>query len=100
VYAKRGELVRLGTGEDAKRARDVESTAWRIACTPARTAAIRRSSGPRTAATMQNSAAPVCAVWRAASTSEGMSSLPARTGVSKPTRLRAEVAVLGAAAGL
>ena len=32
---------------------------------------------------MQNSVAPVAAVWRAASTSDGMSSRAARTGVSK-----------------
>ena len=59
------------------------STASRMAATPSRTWAISRSSGPRTAATMQNSVAPVAAVWRAASTSEGMSSRTARTGLSK-----------------
>ena len=53
-----------------------------IAFTPSRTCAISRSSGPRTAATMQNSVAPVAAVSRAASTSDGMSSRTARTGVS------------------
>ncbi len=58
------------------------STASRMAATASRTCAIRRSSGPRTAATMQNSVAPVAAVSRAASTSEGMSSFAARTGVS------------------
>ena len=49
---------------------------------------------------MQNSVAPVAAVSRAASTSDGMSSRTARTGVSKRPDWRAEVAVLGAAAGL
>ena len=38
------------------------STAALIASTPSRTWAIKRSSGPRTAATMQNSVAPVAAV--------------------------------------
>jgi hypothetical protein len=42
------------------------STASRIARTPASTCAISRSSGPRTAATMQNSVAPVAAVSTAA----------------------------------
>ena len=42
-----------------------------------------RASGPRTAATMQNSVAPVAAVSRAAWTSDGMSSRAARTVVSK-----------------
>src|ERR1700754_861859 len=54
-----------------------------IAATPSRTCSISRSSGPRTAATMQNSVAPVAAVSRAASTSDGMSSRTERTGVSK-----------------
>ena len=49
---------------------------------------------------MQNSVAPVAAVSRAASTSEGMSSQAARTGRVEQAGLRAEVAVLGAAAGL
>ena len=56
------------------------STAARIAATPSRICAISRSSGPRTAATMQNSVAPVAAVCLAASTSDGMSSQTARTG--------------------
>ncbi len=56
------------------------STAAWIAATPSRIWAISRSSGPRTAATMQNSVAPVAAVCLAASTSEGMSSQAARTG--------------------
>ena len=58
------------------------STASRIAAMPAATCAISRSSGPRTAATMQNSVAPVLAVCFAASTSDGMSSHAARTGES------------------
>ena len=56
------------------------STSLRIASTPAATWAINRSSGPRTAATMQNSVAPVLAVCRAASTRLGMSSRALRTG--------------------
>ena len=56
------------------------STASRIAATPSRICAISRSSGPRTAATMQNSVAPVAAVSIAAFTSDGMSSHAARTG--------------------
>ena len=49
---------------------------------------------------MQNSVAPVAAVWRAASTSDGMSSQTARTGEANTPDWRAEVAVLRAAAGL
>ena len=49
---------------------------------PAATWGISFSSGPRTAATMQNSVAPVFAVCLAASTSVGMSSHAARTGDS------------------
>ena len=56
------------------------STAARIAATPSRICAMSRSSGPRTAATMQNSVAPVAAVCTAASTRAGMSSQAARTG--------------------
>ena len=56
------------------------STAALIAATPSRIWAIRRSSGPRTAATMQNSLAPVAAVCSAALTSSGMSSQTERTG--------------------
>ena len=59
------------------------STAALMAATPSRICAISRSSGPRTAATMQNSVAPVAAVSTAARTSEGMSSHAARTGVGK-----------------
>ncbi len=59
------------------------STSALIAATPSRTCAISRSSGPRTAATMQNSLAPVAAVSFAASTSDAMSSHAARTGVGK-----------------
>ena len=77
----------------------ISTSAW-MAATASRTCAIRRSSGPRTAATRQNSVAPVAAVCRAASTSAGMSSRTARTGRLEAARLRAEVAVLGAAAGL
>src|SRR5882757_6588348 len=51
-----------------------------IAWMPAATWVISRSSGPRTAATMQNSVAPVLAVCLAASTSIGMSSHAERTG--------------------
>ena len=58
------------------------STSSLIAAMPAATCAISRSSGPRTAATMQNSVAPVFAVCFAASTSIGMSSHAARTGES------------------
>ena len=58
------------------------STSALIATIASRTCAIRRRSGPRTAATRQNSVAPVAAVSRAASTSAGMSSRTARTGVS------------------
>src|SRR6266511_639126 len=47
------------------------STSARIAATPSRICLISRSSGPRTAATMQNSVAPVAAVCRAAATSGG-----------------------------
>ena len=61
------------------------STAARIAATPSRIWVISRASGPRTAATMQNSVAPVAAVSFAACTSEGMSSQAARTGeANKP----------------
>ena len=56
------------------------STAAWIAATPSRTWVISRSSGPRTAATMQNSVAPVAAVSSAALTSSGMSSQTERTG--------------------
>ena len=56
------------------------STASLIAFTPSRIWLIRRSSGPRTAATMQNSLAPVAAVCSAALTSWGMSSHTERTG--------------------
>ena len=76
------------------------STASRIAATPSRIWVISRASGPRTAATMQNSVAPVAAVSFAACTSDGMSSQAARTGDCEQPGLRAEVAVLGAAAGL
>ncbi len=58
------------------------STSLRIASTPAATWAISRSSGPRTAATMQNSVAPDLAVCLAASTRLGMSSRALRTGDS------------------
>lgn len=58
------------------------STASLIALTPSRTWDISRSSGPRTAATMQNSVAPVRAVSLAASTSSGMLSHTDRTGDS------------------
>ena len=58
------------------------STSSRIAAIPAATCAISRASGPRTAATMQNSVAPVLAVCFAASTSVGMSSHAERTGES------------------
>ena len=56
------------------------STAAWIALMPSRTCDISRSSGPRTAATMQNSVAPVAAVSSAALTSCGMSSQTERTG--------------------
>ena len=56
------------------------STSLRIASIPAATCAINRSSGPRTAATMQNPVAPVLAVCLAASTRLGMSSQALRTG--------------------
>ena len=56
------------------------STSLRIASMPAATWAISRSSGPRTAATMQNSVAPDLAVCLAASTRLGMSSQALRTG--------------------
>ena len=58
------------------------STSSRIAAMPAATCAISRGVGPRTAATMQNSVAPVFAVCFAASTSDGMSSHAERTGES------------------
>ena len=58
------------------------STASLIAAMPAATWAISRSFGPRTAATMQNSVAPVFAVCLAASTSDGTSSQAERTGES------------------
>ena len=56
------------------------STASLIALTPSRIWLISRSSGPRTAATMQNSLAPVAAVCSAALTSSGMFSQTERTG--------------------
>ena len=56
------------------------STASLIARTPSRICSISRSSGPRTAATMQNSLAPVAAVCSAALTSSGMFSHTERTG--------------------
>ncbi len=59
------------------------STSLRIASMPAATCASSRSSGPRTAATMQNSVAPVFAVCLAASTRLGMSSHALRTGEAK-----------------
>ncbi|CAB4623517.1 unannotated protein [freshwater metagenome] len=61
------------------------STASLIAATPSRICSMSLSSGPRTAATMQNSLAPVAAVWRAAVTSSSMLSQTDRTGeVNKP----------------
>ncbi len=59
------------------------STSLRIASMPAATWDSSRSSGPRTAATMQNSVAPVLAVCLAASTRLGMSSQALRTGEAK-----------------
>src|SRR3984957_7168058 len=56
------------------------STSSRIAFTPSRSCAISRASGPRAAATMQNSVAPVARVRLAASTSSAMSSHTGRTG--------------------
>ena len=56
------------------------STSLRMASMPAATCASSRSSGPRTAATMQNSVAPDFAVCLAASTRLGMSSQALRTG--------------------
>ena len=56
------------------------STSRRTAAMPSRTWAMSLSSGPRTAATMQNSVAPVAAVCLAASTRARMSSHTARTG--------------------
>ena len=56
------------------------STAAWMAATPSRIWFISRSSGPRTAATMQNSVAPVARVCSAALTSSGMSSHTERTG--------------------
>src|SRR3978361_1286743 len=76
------------------------STAARIAATPSRTWDISRLSGPRTAATMQNSVAPVAAVSLAASTRDGVYSQGGAAGGGELPGLRAEVAVLGAAAGL
>ena len=60
-----------------------------------------RSSGPRTARTMQNSEAPRAAVSRAAARTSSVSRKGvALTGRVEAGGLRAEVAVLGAAAGL
>ena len=60
-----------------------------------------RSSGPRTASTMQNSLAPSAAVSRAAASTSSVSrNGVASTGVSKRGGLGAEVAVLGAATRL
>src|SRR3954447_2567081 len=59
------------------------STSLRIASMPEATCASNRSSGPRTAATMQNSVAPDLAVCLAASTRLGMSSQALRTGEAK-----------------
>jgi hypothetical protein len=56
------------------------STSALIASMPAFTWLISRGSGPRTAATMQNSVAPVFAVSLAASTNSGMFSQTDRTG--------------------
>ena len=76
------------------------STAALIAATPSRIWVISRSSGPRTAATMQNSLAPVA---------RGLLGRLDQLGDVEPHRahrrgelagLAAEVAVLGAAAGL
>ena len=57
------------------------STAARMAATPSRICSISLSSGPRTAATMQNSLAPVAAVCLAARTSSGTLSHTERTGL-------------------
>ena len=77
------------------------STAALMAATPSRICFISLSSGPRTAATMQNSLAPVLRGLRAPPrTSDGMSSQTPRTGEENRPGLRAEVAVLRAAAGL
>ena len=57
------------------------STAARIAATPSRICRMSLSSGPRTAATMQNSLAPVAAVCWAARTSSEMLSHTERTGL-------------------
>ena len=76
------------------------STAAWIAATPSRTCSISRSSGPRTAATMQNSVAPVAAVSCAASNERRDVEPRGAHRRVEPPRLRAEVAVLRAAAGL
>ena len=76
------------------------STASWMASMPAATCAISRSSGPRTAATMQNSVAPVSAVCLAASTSDRDVEPGRAHRRVEQARLGAEVAVLGAAAGL
>ena len=76
------------------------STAARIAATPSRICSISRSSGPRTAATMQNSVAPVAAVCsrRLDQRRDVQPDRAHRRG--EQAGLRAEVAVLRAAAGL
>ena len=76
----------------------ISTFSW-IAFTPSRTWSIRRASGPRTAATMQNSVAPVAAVSRRPRRAPGCRAAPPARASRTPD-WRAEVAVLGAAAGL
>ena len=76
------------------------STAAWIAATPSRICAISRSSGPRTAATMQNSVAPVAAVCFGGLDQRGDVQPDRAHRRGELPGLRAEVAVLRAAAGL
>ena len=101
VDAHRLQLVGLLAGEDAERAGDVDVDGARGSPSmPSRTCAISRSSGPRTAATMQNSVAPGRRrLARRLDERRDVEPRGAHRRLEAPG-LRAEVAVLRAAAGL
>ena len=102
VHAALGEAPGLVLGEDAGADRHVEAGLARgRAGTSSRMRCMVRSSGPRTASTMQNSEAP--SGRGLAGGGEDLVGVEERRGLDRRVearRLRAEVAVLGAAAGL
>jgi hypothetical protein len=67
VHTHLDEVVDLTRESMPREAATLMSTAARIAATPSRICSMSLSSGPRTAATMQNSLAPVRrSAWRRA----------------------------------